>query len=95
MNYLCVYNAMNHMVNFQVVSFEDLCAAYKFMARYNLKRKKLEDAELYAHKCCEYNEVNLLRLDVIKSSAIATAIILIGKVFEFAVRWKSSFLFVL
>ncbi|KXJ25333.1 Cell division cycle protein 23-like [Exaiptasia diaphana] len=39
-----------------VISVEDLCIAYKFMARFYLKRKKLEDAETYAHKCCEYNE---------------------------------------
>jgi anaphase-promoting complex subunit 8 len=42
---------------FQVISPEELCIAYIFISRYYLKRKKLEDAELYAHKCCEYNEV--------------------------------------
>ncbi|XP_031555451.1 cell division cycle protein 23 homolog [Actinia tenebrosa] len=39
-----------------VISPEEVCIAYIFMSRYYLKRKKLEDAELYAHKCCEYSE---------------------------------------
>ena len=36
----------------------DLCSAYVFLARYNLKKRNLEAAEMYAHKCCEFNEVN-------------------------------------
>ncbi|EDO30617.1 predicted protein, partial [Nematostella vectensis] len=39
-----------------VVSTEELCIAYTFVARYYLKKKKLMEAEVYAHKCCEYNE---------------------------------------
>ena len=42
----------------QVMSVADLCSAYVFLARYNLKNRNLEAAEMYAHKCCEFNEVN-------------------------------------
>lgn len=39
-----------------VMSVADLCSAYVFLARYNLKNRNLEAAEMYAHKCCEFNE---------------------------------------
>lgn len=45
---------------FQVVSVEDLCCAYPFLARFHLKKKNFEEAEKYAHKCCEYGEVCIL-----------------------------------
>jgi len=39
-----------------VLSVADLCSAYLFLAKYNLKKRNLEAAEMYAHKCCEFNE---------------------------------------
>ena len=38
----------------------ELCSAYLFLSRYNLKKRNLEAAEMYAHKCCEFNEVSRL-----------------------------------
>ena len=43
---------------FQILSVADLCSAYLFLAKYNLKKRNLEAAEMYAHKCCEFNEVS-------------------------------------
>lgn len=40
-----------------ILSISDLCSAYLFLSRYNLKKRNLEAAEMYAHKCCEFNEV--------------------------------------
>ena len=45
---------------FQILSVTDLCSAYLFLAKYNLKKRNLEAAEMYAHKCCEFNEVSEL-----------------------------------
>ena len=45
------------VVVWQVLSVADLCSAYLFLAKYNLKKRNLEAAEMYAHKCCEFNEV--------------------------------------
>ena len=42
------------------MSVAELCSAYLFLSRYNLKKRNLEAAEMYAHKCCEFNEVSLL-----------------------------------
>ncbi|XP_073241538.1 cell division cycle protein 23 homolog isoform X2 [Porites lutea] len=39
-----------------VMSVAELCSAYLFLSRYNLKKRNLEAAEMYAHKCCEFNE---------------------------------------
>ncbi|XP_020614183.1 cell division cycle protein 23 homolog [Orbicella faveolata] len=39
-----------------ILSVADLCSAYLFLAKYNLKKRNLEAAEMYAHKCCEFNE---------------------------------------
>ena len=44
----------------QILSASDLCSAYLFLARNNLKKRNLEAAEMYAHKCCEFNEVGEL-----------------------------------
>lgn len=46
-----------------VMSVADLCSAYVFLARYNLKKRNLEAAEMYAHKCCEFNEFGFLRVE--------------------------------
>lgn len=43
--------------NFQVVSVEELCSAYRFLAQFHLNKNNLEEAEKYAHKCCEHHEV--------------------------------------
>ena len=44
----------------QILSVADVCSAYLFLAKYNLKKRNLEAAEMYAHKCCEFNEVSEL-----------------------------------
>ena len=52
---MCIYI---YIFFLKVMSVADLCSAYVFLARYNLKNRNLEAAEMYAHKCCEFNEVN-------------------------------------
>lgn len=47
-----------HCLLLQILSVADLCSAYLFLAKYNLKKRNLEAAEMYAHKCCEFNEVS-------------------------------------
>ena len=42
------------------MSVAELCSAYLFLSRYNLKKRNHEAAEMYAHKCCEFNEVSRL-----------------------------------
>lgn len=49
------------MFLWQILSVADLCCAYLFLARYNLKKRNLEAAEMYAHKCCEFNEVGYIQ----------------------------------
>ena len=44
----------------QILSVADLCSSFVFLARFNLKKRNFEAAEMYAHKCCEYNEVSVL-----------------------------------
>ncbi|XP_068709023.1 cell division cycle protein 23 homolog isoform X1 [Montipora foliosa] len=39
-----------------ILSVADLCSSFVFLARFNLKKRNFEAAEMYAHKCCEYNE---------------------------------------
>jgi len=39
-----------------ILSVPDLCSAYVFLARFHLKKHDFQAAEMYAHKCCEYNE---------------------------------------
>ena len=59
--YIYTYNIIYiyiYIFLLQVMSVADLCSAYVFLARYNLKNRNLEAAEMYAHKCCEFNEVN-------------------------------------
>ena len=56
--YIYIYIYIYIFFFLQVMSVADLCSAYVFLARYNLKNRNLEAAEMYAHKCCEFNEVN-------------------------------------
>ena len=58
MNVVDIYIYIYIFFFLQVMSVADLCSAYVFLARYNLKNRNLEAAEMYAHKCCEFNEVN-------------------------------------
>ena len=58
MNVVDIYIYIYIYFFLQVMSVADLCSAYVFLARYNLKNRNLEAAEMYAHKCCEFNEVN-------------------------------------
>ena len=53
----------------------DLCSAYVFLARYNLKNRNLEAAEMYAHKCCEFNEVCFSSPFLIQQSICLTVIL--------------------
>ena len=42
------------------ISVEELCSAYRFLAQFHLNKKNLDEAEKYAHKCCEHHEVRLI-----------------------------------
>ncbi|KAK2572368.1 Cell division cycle protein 23-like protein [Acropora cervicornis] len=51
------YEKLNSMQQAKkILSVPDLCSAYVFLARFHLKKHDFQAAEMYAHKCCEYNE---------------------------------------